>query len=429
MLREGGGRLRRGLWLSESPLRHFGKEQTTLLLDPDAEPIAVLGDGERVVIDTEDSVCGLAKARAPGGMHIDEVLETLGGACPLTGPFAVEGARRGDVLEVEIHRVDPAPGQGRPGPASSAGSGRSSTEQYGIQEDIESRLSLVEIEDGVARLDTSRGPRAIPIRPFLGTVGVAPRWERRLTFSQSPEYLGDVDQPDVGAGATLVLPVNVDGGLLSIGDAHAAQGDGEITGTGIEIEAEVELTVRVTRPRGGGLRLAPPAQHRDHGSDRWPGCTASTWATAPGPPTPTCSAAYVENSLASPGGSPVLVPLRFHMRSTRLRLTSQGGSPVLVPLRFHMRSARLRLTSQSHCIPICARLAFGSPRKAGLLSWFYCASIYARLAFGSPRKGGLLSWFHCASICARLAFGSPRKSIPHDEGASRWPAWPSRGSW
>ena len=82
------------------------------MLDPDAEPIAVLGDGERVVIDTEDSVCGLAKARAPGGMHIDEVLETLGGACPLTGPFAVEGARRGDVLEVEIHRVDAAPGAG-----------------------------------------------------------------------------------------------------------------------------------------------------------------------------------------------------------------------------------------------------------------------------------------------------------------------------
>ena len=175
----------------------------------------MLGDGERVVIDTEDSVCGLAKARAPGGMHIDEVLETLGGACPLTGPFAVEGARRGDVLEVEIHRVDVAPGAGTAWTGVFGGFGALSTEQYGIQEDIESRMSLIEIEDGVARLETSRGPRAIPIRPFLGTVGVAPRWERRLTFSQSPEYLGDVDQPDIGAGATLVLPVNVDGGLLS----------------------------------------------------------------------------------------------------------------------------------------------------------------------------------------------------------------------
>jgi amidase len=253
----------------EAPLRHFGKERTTLLLDPDAEPIAVLGDGERVVIDTEDSVCGLAKARAPGGMHIDEVLETLGGACPLTGPFAVEGAQPGDVLEVEIHRVDVAPGAGAAWTGVFGGFGALSTEQYAIQEDIESRLSLIEIEDGVARLETSRGPRAIPLRPFLGTVGVAPRWERRLTFSQSPEYLGDVDQPDVGAGATLVLPVNLDGGLLCIGDAHAAQGDGEITGTGIEIEAEAELTVRVNSREEAGYVSLPHIN-----TDQWIGSVA-----------------------------------------------------------------------------------------------------------------------------------------------------------
>jgi acetamidase/formamidase len=161
------------------------------------------------------------------------------------------------VLEVEIHRVDPAPGQGTAWTGVFGGFGALTTEQYGIQEDIESRLVLVEIADGVARLDTSQGPRTIPIRPFLGTVGVAPRWERRLTFSQSPEYLGDVDQPDIGAGATLVLPVNVDGGLLSIGDAHAAQGDGEITGTGIEIEAEVELTVSVKSSDEAGYVSLP----------------------------------------------------------------------------------------------------------------------------------------------------------------------------
>jgi acetamidase/formamidase len=249
-------------------VRRFGKEQTTLLLDPDAEPIAVLKDGERVVIRTEDSVCGLAKARAPGGMHIDEVLETLGGACPLTGPFAVEGATRGDVLEVEIHRVDPVPGTSA-WTGVFGGFGALSTEQYGIQEDIESNLSLVDLGDGVARLETSRGPREIPIRPFLGTIGVAPRWERRLTFSQSPEYLGDVDQPDTGAGATLVLPVNVDGGLLSIGDAHAAQGDGEITGTGIEIEAEVELTVRVRQGDEAGYVSLPQIN-----TDEWIGSVA-----------------------------------------------------------------------------------------------------------------------------------------------------------
>ena len=247
-------------------------------------------------------MCGLAKARAPGGMHIDEVLETLGGACPLTGPFAVEGARRGDVLEVEIHRVDLAPGAATAWTGVFGGFGVPATEQYGIQEDIESRLLLIDIEEGVARLETSRGPRAIPMRPFLGTIGVAPRSERRLTFSQSPEYLGDVDQPDIGAGATLVLPVNVDGGLLSIGDAHAAQGDGEITGTGIEIEAEVELTARVKEREEAGYVSLPQLN-----TGTWIGSVAgmhgSTWATAPGPPTPICSAAWW-TATASPSSTP-----------------------------------------------------------------------------------------------------------------------------
>jgi hypothetical protein len=110
--------------MADSPLRHFGKEHTTLMLDPGAEPIAVLADGERVVIDTEDSVCGLAKARAPGGMHIDEVLETLGGACPLTGPFAVEGAHPATCSRWRSTGSTQLPVRERPGPGSSVGSGR-----------------------------------------------------------------------------------------------------------------------------------------------------------------------------------------------------------------------------------------------------------------------------------------------------------------
>src|SRR2546430_3411058 len=79
------------------------------------------------------------------------------------------------------------------------------------------------------------------VRPFLGTVGVTPPLERRMSFSQAPDYLGDVDLPGVTGGAVLVLPVHVPGALLALGDAHAAQGDGEITGAAIEIEAEAEL--------------------------------------------------------------------------------------------------------------------------------------------------------------------------------------------
>lgn len=225
--------------------RLFERDLTTLFFDPDAKPIAELADGERFVARTADSICGLWRKVPPGGMHIDQVIEELGGACPLTGPFAVTGAERGDVIEVEIHRVDPDPPKGTGWSGVFHGFGALSTDLYGLQESVGSEIHEVPYADLIAHPKIGDRRLNVPMRPFLGTIGVAPPRERRMSFSQGPEYLGDVDQPGVTAGATLVLPVNVDGALLSLGDAHGAQGDGEITGVAIEIEAEVELSVRV----------------------------------------------------------------------------------------------------------------------------------------------------------------------------------------
>ena len=226
-------------------LRSFDRDQTTLFFDPDAEPIAEISDGERCVVRTADSICGMWRRIPPGGVHIDQVIEELGGACPLTGPFAIEGAHRGMVIEVEIHRVDPDPSEGTAWNGVFHGFGALSGDFYGLQESVGSEVNEIPYADGVAHPRIGGRELDVPMRPFLGTIGVAPPRERRMSFSQGPEYLGDVDQPGVTAGATLVLPVHVDGALLSLGDAHGAQGDGEITGVAIEIEAEVELTVRV----------------------------------------------------------------------------------------------------------------------------------------------------------------------------------------
>jgi amidase len=229
-------------------VRRFTRDQTTLFFDPAGEPIAEIGNGERIVVETADSVCGLAKQAAPRGMHIDEILNRLGGACPVTGPFYVTGARAGDVIEIEIHDIRAVPAEGEAWTAIFAGFGALSHDSYGIQPPLDPTTRLVAYRDGMATLDRAGGRRAdIRLHPFLGTVGVAPRSERRLSFSQSPEYLGDVDQPALGAGSTLVVKANVDGGLLALGDAHGAQGDGEITGAAIEIEADADITVR-TRP-------------------------------------------------------------------------------------------------------------------------------------------------------------------------------------
>jgi len=231
-------------------MRRFPRTATTLFLDPAAEPLAEVAAGERILVETADSLCGIAKARAPRGMHIDDVVDELGGACPLTGPFHVAGARAGDVLEVELYRVDPAPAAGEAWTGVFGGFGA-------LADPPGPEIRVVPYGDGVARFPCRHGHVDVPLAPFLGTVGVAPKRERRMTFSQSPEYLGDVDVPALGAGATLVLPVNVDGALVAFGDVHGAQGAGEITGAALEIEAEVELMMR-PRERGEAQFVSLP---------------------------------------------------------------------------------------------------------------------------------------------------------------------------
>jgi acetamidase/formamidase len=110
-----------------------------------------------------------------------------------------------------------------------------------------------------ARLDTTcagcRGPAylrladlAIPLRPHLGRVAVAPQGLQAFDAADEGDYGGNLDYQALGAGATLYLPVFHPGALLMIaGDVHAAQGDGEIAGTGIETIADVEFTVDVIR--------------------------------------------------------------------------------------------------------------------------------------------------------------------------------------
>jgi len=212
-----------------------------LFFDPRAEPVIEVAPEERFAVETADSLCGLVKREAPKGFAIDDVIDRLGGACPVTGPVYVTGAAPGGVIEVHIEDVRAVPVRGEAWTGVFTGFGALSSDAFSIQAPLEPVTTLVGYDEVAAVLDLGDRPARIPICPFLGTVGVAPRRERRMSFSQSPEYLGDVDLPDLTGGATLVLPVHVDGALLALGDAHAAQGDGEITGAAIEIEADAEL--------------------------------------------------------------------------------------------------------------------------------------------------------------------------------------------
>jgi formamidase len=236
---------------------------------PDLEPVAVVAPGDVVTLETRDGLDGQLTREST---HADCGQLDDGLAHPLTGPLYVEGAEQGDVLEVELLGYEtPEFGVNAVIPG------------FGFLADVFTEPFLVpwELDGALARSDELPGI-AVPARVHAGVIGVAPSHElmeaqrareERIRLAGGPvaddapetasppsaasglrtipprENGGNVNIRRLVAGATLLLPVHVPGALLSLGDVHFAQGDGEVCGTGIEIEAAV--TVRL------GLRRAP----------------------------------------------------------------------------------------------------------------------------------------------------------------------------
>ena len=151
----------------------------------------------------------------------------------LNGPIFVNGAERGDVLEVRILSVDvrlPIAGQGI---GSRLFPGEIDADVSRVHW-IDLRNRTVEFAPGVV----------IPIKPFWGVIGVAPPLEMGRVRSGAPNFFGgNMDNRDLGPGSTLYLPVHNPGALLSIGDGHAAQGYGEISGSAVETSLKGEIQV------------------------------------------------------------------------------------------------------------------------------------------------------------------------------------------
>jgi acetamidase/formamidase len=231
---------------AEEPMKRFSRTATQMFFDREIEPVGSVRPGESFVVETADAVCGLIRTDSDVLSSFDELLDRLGGANPVTGPIHVEGARPGDCIAVTFEDLVVAPTTGTGWTTIIPGWGGLTHDRgYTILDSLAPRSAICRIEDGEARFGVDGREVRVPVEPFLGTVGVAPKLERRMSLSQSAEYLGDADIRAVGVGSTLILPVHVDGALLALGDAHAAQGEGEVTGIAVEVEADVRLRVEV----------------------------------------------------------------------------------------------------------------------------------------------------------------------------------------
>ena len=230
-------------------------------------PRLVVDPGDTIVVDTRDAADGYY---TPTSTSRDTAARGPLKGHPLSGPIAVRGARPGDVLVVEIVAMEPAPfgwTHIRPG--------------RGLLPEAEfpeSFLQIWNLEDrAVARMRARSGARvAVPLAPFPGVLGTALDEPGGHSTAPPRKNGGNMDIKQLTAGATVYLPVWVDGGLLSVGDGHGAQGDGEVCISAVEMSARVTLRV--------GLRQGRPLQEpqlRTSGSHPSRGAEFATTAHGP----------------------------------------------------------------------------------------------------------------------------------------------------
>ncbi len=229
-----------------------------LYFDRDTAPVLEVTPGQTFTVDTLDCTGGLIRSEHDVITSIDDLIARNGGLNYVTGPIAVAGVRPGDVLRVTVVDIDPAPETRRGFIAVIPHLGALVSDGgRGLGGGIEARTTICEVSRDEVTLPFASGTVRLPCRPFIGTIGVAPTYERRMTLSQSPDYLGDLDIPQLRAGSTIHMRANHEGGLVSLGDVHAVQGDGEVGGVAVEIAARVSLRIDVTARGESQLRRLP----------------------------------------------------------------------------------------------------------------------------------------------------------------------------
>jgi len=213
----------------------------------EAKPALRIASGDIIDVDTllTNSPTGLARA----GVTDDKIQASLKaivtevtgdrrgpGGHILTGPVYVEGAEPGDVLEVKILSIDFAIDYGYNGCSGFIPENCDRSQTARIMA-IDRKTMTSEYAPGIV----------IPLRPFFGSMGVAPAPELGRVSSNPPgRHAGNMDNKELVAGSTLFIPVFVPGALFEIGDGHGAQGDGEVDQTAIEtsLRGRLQLTVR-----------------------------------------------------------------------------------------------------------------------------------------------------------------------------------------
>jgi acetamidase/formamidase len=240
--------------MATSPAVHISRDRFHLAWDPAIPAIETVASGDIVEFDLLDASGGqlgpASSVEDLGRLDFNRVDQ-------VNGPIAVAGAEPGDTLQIELLEFEPADW-----------GWTAAIPGFGLLADdfADPYLRITRVPGAGGRAEFLPGVR-VPIVPFCGEIGVAPPDGPRSTIPPDV-FGGNMDTRHLTAGATLFLPVFHAGARLSMGDGHAAQGDGEVCGTAIEtpMRALVRLTVRkdvhVTAPEFLTADVPPVAGRR-----------------------------------------------------------------------------------------------------------------------------------------------------------------------
>lgn len=210
---------------------HFGWDNAI-------EPILTVTPGETVEIETIDASAGQV---GPDTTLEQFLARDSSRVNPVTGPIFIEGAEPGDAVAVTFKDFQPS---GWGWTANIPG--------FGLLADqfTEPALHIWKYDARTLAPALFGASAAVPLRPFCGTVGLAPAAPGVHSVIPPSRVGGNLDIRDNAVGTTLYLPVEVAGGLLSLGDTHAAQGDGEVCGTAIESPMVVAVEIGLIKQAG-----------------------------------------------------------------------------------------------------------------------------------------------------------------------------------
>jgi len=216
-----------------------GAERRHFVWDRNLPPVVEVDTGSTVTLEVTNASGGQIRPDSP----LEDVQRfDLSRVNPVTGPIYVRGAAPGDTLVVHVLSVD----------VGSWG-WTANIPGFGLLRDRFPRPHLRMSRITERYVEFLPGIR-IPLQPFVGTVGVAPAEPGSHPMLAPTRNGGNLDIRQVSAGSRLWLPVAVQGALLSLGDTHAAQGDGEVCGTAVEVDATVTVRLELLR----GRHLASP---------------------------------------------------------------------------------------------------------------------------------------------------------------------------